>query len=139
MEMDNQLDLFGRLHELGTIPALALVFSMVCTVWLVGGRIRGAFRFRDPTPARDVAFLISGPVCTIFISIVRVAAGGRSYLSGGIDGNFAFIASLDDAVGIGLVGLVCFVAGVGSLMLPAKSSATVAPITYSGTGISQPG
>ncbi len=118
---DLHQSLFSWLSELGPILGGALVFSIVCTAWLVGGRILGALRFRDPNPVREMAFLISGPVCTILISIIKVAIMSRYYVRGGLDTDLGLIWTLRKVVGIGLIGLVCFVTGVCSLMLPAKT------------------
>jgi hypothetical protein len=123
MEDNAPPSLIEWLHELGSIPASAFVFALACTAWLVGGRIRGCFRFREPAPVRDIALLLSGPVCTILISIIKLAAGGRAYLRGGLDTDLGFIASLSDVIDLCVAGIVLFAVGLVSLLLPARSRA----------------
>jgi hypothetical protein len=127
MHNDTSQTLVSLLMELGAIPGAALLFSVFCTAWLIGVRIRGYFRFRQPTPLRDFAFLIASPVSAILISVIQAAAGAAAMFTPDfLDADFYLAANLKSTVGVCLVAIACFVAGLVSIALPAKSDANVA-------------
>ena len=121
MNDSNSQNVVAFLMELGVISAGALIFSVVCTGWLIVGRIRGCLRLREPNSIRDFAFLFGAPVCAILISIIKAAEGACAMIIPGIDGDFILVADLKDVVTVCLVGIVCFVVGVASMILPSKS------------------
>ncbi len=123
MENDAPQSLADSLIELGPLPALALLISLVCTTWLVIGRFRGCFWFREPTPVRDLGFLSAAPVAAILTSIANVASGTVTYMRGGIDVDWVLWQCLNEAASICFMALGCFLFGVLSLMLPTKTHA----------------
>lgn len=126
MEDHAEQTLFGIVSELEPVPAFALLFSIVCTSWLVVSRIRGCFRFHAPNLVRDIALLSTGPVSALLISIIKAAAGIHTFLRPGLDADLVFFHALSEIVGVCYVSIICFVAGVFSIMLPIKADAQVA-------------
>ena len=109
---------FEGLRYCGTMEAVGMLFGVVCTSMLVMVQIRGCLRPQRPRPARDMAFLISGPVMAILLSLCRAASATMAFMAGGIDADFGLRYGLNDVLTLCGVGSFCFIIGGISLCLP---------------------
>ncbi len=123
--MDDNLEEFTlqELFDLGVFNVFALMLAIGCTLWLVISRVRGCFRHRAPDVAIDLACLLAAPVVGTLISIFRCAAVTAAYVSNNpdlLDIDRALSWSLREASTTSSLALICFLAGLVSLMLPQK-------------------
>ncbi len=114
------------LQEIGPLPALAVLVSVACTSWLVVSGVSDWIRYREPTPIRDLAFLVTSPVCAVLSSIISVAGMTKASLQTADTERWIVSAGLDDAVAVCVVGFFCFLVGIVSILLPTKRNANVA-------------
>ena len=126
MEQHAEPNLFQLVLEGGPLSLFVVLFSVGCALWLLVTRIQGCFRPRLATPGRDLAFLITGPVCAVLLSAIKAIVAAQSFVRGGMDSEFPLIYGLSSATAICVIALLCFAVGVIAFMLPTKNNANVA-------------
>ena len=126
MEYSADRTFFETLQELGPVPAVAALVPTICTIWLLTSRVRDWRRVREPAMIRDLACLLSGPVCAVITSIMLAASVTKAAFQTDDPDRWILSSQLDDLIAVGAVGFFCFVAGLVAVLLPRKRHANVA-------------